>query len=183
MSELSAPAVTGNRLSLEELVLQHEVEQFLYEEAAVLDERRFHEWFDLLADELDYWMPVRSTVSRADKDKEFAKRGESAFFDEDKGLIAERIRKLETPYSWSEDPPSRTRRMLSNIRIRRLSAETVEASCNFLIYRSRFSSEENVFAGRREDTLRRVNGGWKIARRHIFLDQVSLGSANLSIFF
>ena len=51
----------GRNRSIEDVVLQHEIEQFLYREAALLDERRFHDWFALLADDLEYWMPLRTT--------------------------------------------------------------------------------------------------------------------------
>ena len=55
------PALTAS-----DMLLQYQVEQFLYHEAALLDARRFDEWYALLADDLEYWMPVRSTRSLAD---------------------------------------------------------------------------------------------------------------------
>lgn len=169
---------------LEQVLLQYEIEQFLYHEAALLDDRRFWEWFALLADDLEYWMPVRSTRSKGDESKEFAPIGGGAFFDEDKPLIAERLRKLDTGFSWAEDPPSRTRHYVSNVRIvSRASADEVRVANNFLVYRSRLAREEDLWAGWRDDVLRRTNGQWQIARRHIYIDQVSLNSKNLSIFF
>src|SRR6266704_2877996 len=97
--------------------LLREVEQFLYREARLLDERRFHEWLELLTDDLEYWMPVRTTRARGDEDNEFAKPGETAFFDDTKETIDIRVRKLDTGFSWSEDPPSRTRHLVNNVRI------------------------------------------------------------------
>ncbi len=161
-----------------------EIEQFLYEEASLLDARRFHEWLDLLTDDLEYWMPVRSTRARGDEEHEFAKPGEGAFFDETKELIKIRIQKLDTGFSWAEDPPSRTRHLVNNVRIiERLSRSDVKVACNFIVYRSRLARDEDLWVGRREDTLRKDEGVWKLAKRHIFLDQVSLQSKNLSIFF
>ncbi|HUP07706.1 MAG TPA: 3-phenylpropionate/cinnamic acid dioxygenase subunit beta [Caldimonas sp.] len=177
------PSVAASA-SLQDVLLLHEVQQFLYHEAELLDGRRYEEWYGLLADDLEYWMPVRSTRARGDEANEFTKPGESAFFDETKELMAARVRKLQTPYSWAEDPPSRTRRILSNIRILEAATDgSVKASCNFLLYRSRLADDEDVWVGRREDTLRRAGERWQIVRRHIYLDQVSLGSKNLSIFF
>jgi 3-phenylpropionate/cinnamic acid dioxygenase small subunit len=168
---------------LEDVLLQYEVEQFLAREAALLDERRFREWLDLLADDLEYWMPVRSTRSRKDRN-EFAKLGEGAFFDEDKGYMEERVRKLETPFAWSEDPPSRTRHMVTNIRIlEKMPNCELKVECNFIVYRSRLARDEDWWVGRRVDVLRRGVDDWLIVKRHIFLDQVSLRSKNLSIFF
>ncbi len=174
----------AKRNTPDDLSLQYEIEQFLYDEASLLDDRRFHEWEKLRPDDLDYWMPVRSTRARGDEENEFAKPGEGAFFDDTKATIAIRIRKLDTGFSWSEDPPSRTRHLVNNVRIiERLSGSGVKVACNFIVYRSRLASDEDLWVGRREDTLRKVDGAWKLAKRHIFLDQVSLQSKNLSIFF
>ena len=52
-----------------------------------------------------------------------------------------------------------------------------------LVYRSRLADELDIFVGRREDVLRQVNGGWKIARRTVLLDQNVLQAKNLTIFF
>lgn len=163
--------------------LQYDVEQFLYHEATLLDDRRFDDWLALLADDLEYWMPVRSTRSLGDEANEFAKPGESAFFDDDKGSMGERVRKLFTGYAWAEDPPSRTRHIVSNVCITGVEGETIDIGCNFILYRSRLANEEDLWVGRREDRLRRNGEAFIIARRHIYLDQVSLNSKNLSIFF
>jgi 3-phenylpropionate/cinnamic acid dioxygenase small subunit len=169
---------------LDDMILRHEIEEFLTYEAFLLDERRFREWNDLLTDDLEYWMPVRSARARGDEANEFAKLGEGAFFDETKELIEERIRKLETGFAWAEDPPSRTRHMTTNVRILDKSVPNeVKLTCNFLIYRGRLARDEDLWIGCRHDTLRRGGSGWKLAKRHIFLDQVSLLAKNLSIFF
>jgi 3-phenylpropionate/cinnamic acid dioxygenase small subunit len=169
--------------SLERLQLQHEIEQFLYTEAMLLDERRIDEWFELLADDLEYWMPVRTTRARGEEALEFAPFGGAAFFDDDKSSMAERVRKLHTGYAWSEDPPSRTRHCVSNVRILAVDGDDVTIGCNFILYRSRLASDEDLWVGRREDALRRTDSGWSIRKRHIYLDHVSLTAKNLSIFF
>lgn len=181
---VSQRRITGKRLSLDDVLFQQDIEQFLFDEAALLDERRYQEWFDLLSDDLEYWMPTRSTRARGDEANEFAPLGGVAFFDENKALISERIRKLDTDYSWSEDPPSRTRRIVANVRVleKRPQGEVL-VTCNLLLYRSRLARDEDMWAARREDLLRSTASGWQIARRHIFLDHVSLNSKNLSVFF
>src|SRR3954462_13677292 len=74
-----------DRETLERVVLQMEVEQFLYKEARLLDERRLKEWLELLADELDYWMPMRRNIKFGDWDMEFTKHDtEINWFDEGK---------------------------------------------------------------------------------------------------
>jgi 3-phenylpropionate/cinnamic acid dioxygenase small subunit len=163
--------------------LQYDVEQFLYYEADLIDERRLDDWLTLLADDLEYWMPVRSTRARGDEDNEFAKPGESAFFDDDKDSMQQRVRKLHTGFAWAEDPPSRTRHVVSNVRIVSTANDLIEVRCNFMLYRSRLAADEDLWVGRREDRLRRNGESFQIARRHIYLDHVSLDSKNLSVFF
>ena len=164
--------------------LQHEIEQFLYSEADLLDRHQYHEWLDLLTDDLEYWMPIRSTRALGDEENEFSKIGEGAFFDDTKEYMEERVRKLDTGFSWAEDPPSRTRHFVSNVRLLARPADNeVVVACNFMLYRSRLAKDQDIWAGRREDTLRKVGGQWKLARRHIYLDHVVLESKNLSVFF
>lgn len=166
------------------MLLQFDVEQFLYAEAALLDERRFPEWLTWLAADLEYWMPIRSTRMQNDVASEFTKPGEGALFDDDKASMEQRVRKLYTGYAWAEDPPSRTRHMVSNVRIRAVDGDEVQLDCNFFLYRSRLAADEDLWSGRREDRLRRGGpGGFTVCRRHIFLDHVSLNSKNLSVFF
>jgi len=175
---------TPRRWTLDDIALQHELEQFLYDEAALLDDRKFEDWYALLADDLEYWMPVRANLMPRDESGEFSKIGDVALFDEDKELMGQRVRKLYTGFAWSEQPQSRTRHLIANVRVLdHISAAEYKVASNFIVYRARLARDEDVWAGWREDVLRKVNGSWLIARRHIFLDQVSLGSKNLSIFF
>jgi biphenyl 2,3-dioxygenase beta subunit len=167
----------------ETLLLQYEVEQFYYQEAALLDERRFEEWLELLTSDVHYWMPIRRTVTLANADREFTKPGDMAFFDDDKALLAARVRKLATGSSWSEDPPSRTRHMIANVRVLAEAGDELVVESNFHLYRTRLDSEEDSWIGRRRDRLRRVAGELRIAERHIFLEQTLILSRNLSNFF
>jgi biphenyl 2,3-dioxygenase beta subunit len=176
--------VTRYRPTRADAGLQFELEQFLFEEASLIDERRFDEWLELLADDLDYWMPVRSTRFAGDEAAEFTRPGEVAFFDDDKTSMTQRVAKLRTGFAWSEDPPSRTRHLVANVRIvEKRSESDVTVSCNFLIYRSRLARDEDFWLGRREDALRKTGERWRVYRRHVFLDHVSLNSKNLSVFF
>src|SRR5690625_2574691 len=93
------------------------IKDFLYYEASLIDNRQFNEWEELLAEDIHYWVPIRRTLSRNDMDNEFTDKTSNSFFDENKEELIRRLRKLETGFSWSEDPPSRTRHFLSNIRI------------------------------------------------------------------
>jgi len=171
-------------LSLQErMLLQFEVEEFLKREASLLDERRLDEWLALCTDDVHYWMPIRRTVNVKDLDNEFTKPGGMAYFDDDKKTLALRIQRLAVGKAWAEDPPSRTRHMVSNVRVVAVNGNDIDVAVNFLRYRTRLDSEEDSWIGRREDRLRRENGALKLARRHIFLDQTVILSQNMSNLF
>ncbi len=176
--------------------LIREVEQFLYREARMLDNRQFHRWLDLLTDDIHYWMPVRSNrypvsskaISILDgaryEEEEVSKEGELAIMDEDKDSLTRRIDRLDTGMAWAEDPPSRTRHMISNVEIEPGASENeLTVYSNFLMYRTRAETEQDFYVGSRQDTLRKVDGQWKIAYRKIVLDQNVLLAKNVSNFF
>lgn len=159
------------------------VEQFYYDEAAMLDSRNYSDWVDLFTEDTHYFMPVRRTMTSNELEKEFTSSGAVAFFDDDKLTLEARVRKLDTGYAWAEDPPSRTRHLVTNIRVLREDDQELEVESNFHHYRTRLNSEEDSWLGVRRDVLRKENGGYKISSRKIYLEQTVLLSRNLSSFF
>ena len=173
-----------------------EVEQFLYREARLLDERRLHEWVELFTKDVRYWMPMRSNrypaeskaIGRLDQaqaaEAERVQQEELAILDETKATLQARIARLDTGMAWAEDPPSRTRHIISNIEVQEgETASEFKVYSNYLVYRTRGEIEQDFYIGRREDVLRHVDGAWKIARRKIILDQNVMLAKNVSIFF
>jgi len=188
----TGPAITGPLFGQRADRETHfEVEQFYYDEAELLDDGRFADWLELLADDLDYWMPTRTNRLRRQQALAIAARGEAAFYDETKESLAWRIRRFDSGMAWAEDPPSRTRHLVTNVVVRHIdpsrhpdfSPDDLEVRSAFLVYRNRLEREENVFAGRRIDILRRAEGGLQVARRVILLDQNVLQAKNISTFF
>jgi 3-phenylpropionate/cinnamic acid dioxygenase small subunit len=167
----------------ERALLQYEVEQFIYAEAALLDARKYREWLSLVADDIHYWMPIRRTVTNADLDREFTKLGDVAFFDDDRELLEMRVKKLEAGSAWSEDPPSRSRHLVTNVRILEVAGDLITLEACFHLYRTRLNSEVDSWVGRRVDTLRRTGEDFLLARRHLFLDQTLILSTNMSTIF
>lgn len=167
----------------ERVALQFEVEQFLYEEAAILDDRRYEDWLALLTEDIHYWVPIRRTTTARESANEFTRPGDMAFFDDDLQALKIRVAKTTRGNPWAEDPPSRTRHFVTNVRIVALEDNEIDVSLNFHLYRTRLDSEEDRWIGRREDRLRRVDGGLRLARRHVFLDQTVILSQNLSNLF
>jgi biphenyl 2,3-dioxygenase subunit beta len=159
--------------ALERLVLQHQVEQFLYREARLLDERRLDEWLDLLAEELHYWMPMRRNIKFGDWDLEFTSADtEINWFDEGKDVLAGRIRQINTGIHWPEEPVSRFEHIVTNIEIVSVERDEIHVNSKFFCYQNRLQDEVNHFVGRREDLLRRdANTAFKIVKRKIILAQ------------
>jgi biphenyl 2,3-dioxygenase beta subunit len=128
-------------------------------------------------------MPIRRTVMASDLENEFTKPGAVALFDDDRAMLELRVKKLDTGYSWSEDPPSRTRHIITNVRVLEQNGDELTVESNFHLYRTRLESDEDSWIGRRRDVLRRADGQLRIAKRHIFLEQTLIQSRNLSNFF
>lgn len=166
--------------------LQHEIEQFLFAEAEHLDWRRFEEWYDLLADDIHYYMPVRFNRTSRELDHEFSRPNEVAHFDDDKESMRIRIKRLRTNMAWAEEPPSRTRHIISNVRIGGGGVkDAYDVRSAFLVYRNRMERDVDLFAGERHDRIIRSDTplGWSITRRTIYLDQATILAKNISIFF
>ena len=181
--------MTDDHEAMAHLLLKQEMESFLYHEAELLDERRYEEWLDLLADDVRYWMPIRRNVKFGELEREFTREGQDInWFDEGKDTLTRRVQQILTGVHWAEEPLSRICHMISNIQLLHVSPSALEpvevtVKCRFLIYRNRVETETDILVGKREDILRRVNGQWKIAQRKIVLDQNVLLAKNLTFFF
>ena len=103
--------------------IHFQVEQFYYTEAELLDDGRFTDWLDLLADDLDYWMPTRTNRLRRQQALSISARGEAAFYDETKESLAWRIRRFDSGMAWAEDPPSRTRHLVTNVVVHHVDSD------------------------------------------------------------
>ncbi|HVQ12857.1 MAG TPA: 3-phenylpropionate/cinnamic acid dioxygenase subunit beta [Vicinamibacterales bacterium] len=173
-----------------------DVEQFLFREAHLLDERRFQEWLGLLADDIRYWMPTMgrhyggSTKAFAPLEQdqrerpEFSGEDELAILDETKDSLARRVARLDSGMAWSEEPPSRTCRFISNVIVDESDTNAgLIVRSNFILYRTRGELERDFYVGSRQDVLRSAGGSWKIAYRKILVPQNVLAAKNISNFF
>lgn len=168
----------------EDIRLHFEVQRFYAVEAQLLDQHRYADWLELFADDLHYWAPVRTNRLRRQQALADGSPGEVAIFDETKASLAWRIRRFDSGMAWAEDPPSRTRHLITNVTVRPGDepGEYVAESA-FLCYRNRLEREVDLYAGGRTDVLRRTeDGGLSIARRTILLDQNVLLAKNISTF-
>jgi 3-phenylpropionate/cinnamic acid dioxygenase small subunit len=171
------------------LLLRQEIEDFLYHEAELLDERLYEEWLALIAEDIRYWVPMRRNVKVGEHEREFTRADHDInWFDEGKETLERRVRQILTGIHWAEEPVSRISHMISNVQLLEIrpspaAPAEVLVKCRFLIYRNRVETETDLLVGKREDLLRRTDSGWQIARRKIILDQNVLMVKNLTFFF
>lgn len=166
-----------------------ECEEFLYHTAELLDDRRLTDWHDLVTEDITYRVPVRTTRERSNE-SEFS---DTAYLmKEDWGTLKVRTERMENDFAWSEDPPSRTRRQVTNVRVTDVGDDEVELKNNLVIVRSRKEETDPEFLTmERHDTLRRVadgyvppsggDPGFKLATRCVLLDHTVIPTNSLSI--
>jgi len=155
--------------------------EFLYLEAELLDARRFRDWLDLISKDVDYRVPVRTSREDADHAVAFSERAFHMI--ETWGSLEVRVKRFETGFAWSEIPPSRTRRFVSNVRVRGTDlASEVDVRSNLLVYRARGDMPPELLCGERHDVLREEEGQWRLLRRMVLLDHTSLPAQNLGVF-
>src|SRR4051794_36326035 len=150
-------------------VSRAEVEDFLFYEAELLDSWRLDDWLGLLTEDVGYFVPPND---KPDADHRFT----LFTIADDIVRLRERIIRLKDPNCHAEYPPSRTRRLITNVRITGLEDDMISASANFSIHRYRRGGAHQEFVGRYRYKLRRQGGTLKIAERRAILDAEELGA-------
>lgn len=169
---------------LAQLKTHHEVSQWLYREARLLDEEKFRDWLALLAPDIHYWLPLRENRFRRDRRAEPGPDNSASVYNDDLFDLELRIKRFETGLVWSEDPAPRVNRMVTNIEVIAGAEEnTLTAYSNVSICRSRRQDEEFTFNAKRRDRFRRIDGEWKLSRRHILVTHHVFLDENVSVFF
>jgi len=155
--------------------------QWLVDEAYLLDGQQYESWLDLLTDDIHYHMPVRVTTALG---AGFDTAPGMAHFDEDKYSLSRRVARFMTEHAWTEDPPSRLRHHITNVRtVATGDPDHLVVDSGVLLYRSRGDVREAaLISAGREDLLRRSGDGWQLARRTILVDDSVLRTQNLAIF-
>lgn len=159
----------------------YEVVCFLNLEAELLDRHRYPEWLKLMSEDIRYRMPVQVTT-QADVSGEVL--GGMAHFDEDAHSLSKRVQRLMGGHAWTENPPSRTRRYVTNVRCSKGGSEDELVVRSYvLLFRSRLDVRAAEWVSvERDDTLRRVDGALRLADRLITVDEAVLRTQNLAVF-
>ncbi len=187
---MSDATATGDD-ALQRLLLRDEVERFLDHEAELLDEGRLDEWLDVLTDDVVYQVPVRINREQTGESRVTGVRTDSFHLDENRDSLEMRVDRIATGFAWAEEPPSRLRHLVGNVRVSEPrptdegdGGEEVDVRSNVLVYRSRGDrSDHDLLSAERHDVLRRVDGGLRLARRWVVLDSTVVPTLNLAFFF
>jgi 3-phenylpropionate/cinnamic acid dioxygenase small subunit len=166
----------------------HEVSEFLNLEADLLDSWQFTEWLSMFAPDVHYWAPVRENRQMKEMDDEMYPPGTAAHFDETLEMLGQRVRRVLSTRAWAESPPSRTRHLVTNVRVFPAGApsdDTYNVESSFLVYRSNGERYQDQVVGKRFDVIRRTASkyNFQIAKRAVVFDMATLLVKNLSLFY
>lgn len=177
---MEAETTSPNAVSTELLL---SLQQTLYKEARLMDQERYSEWVEMLAEDLHYFMPGIETRYRRDKTDQLTDLTRMAYYNDGLDDLKKRLRRLETGTAWSEDPATRYTHLITNVEVERTDQDDqFLVYSNFLAYRNRNERDQDTLVGNREDIWRRKDGGFELVKRLIVLKQNILLSKNLNVY-
>jgi ethylbenzene dioxygenase beta subunit len=162
--------------------LRHEVEQFLYLEARLLDDEAYADWLELLTEDFHYWVPGIENRGRKDPLGTHTV-GHMAYFDDTKLDLMRRVKRFTSDTAWSENPPTKQFHSITNVELAPAErADEVLVHSLTTVYRGRYEGTGDILYGRRQDLLRRVDTTLRLARRTVLISHNTLQSKNLNTF-
>lgn len=173
-------------LTVDDLLLAREVEEFLYREADTIDNRHFEEWLDFFTDDIRYWVPIRRNLEFKKRFEDATDDHQTAWIDDNRMTLVARVYQVMTKLHWAEEPLSRVSHLVTNVFVDRVEqgalGEEIVVRSKLLVHRSRMEEAGEMLVGKREDRIRRTDEGLKICWRKILIDQATLSAKNLSFF-
>jgi len=148
-----------------------QIADFLYEEAALLDERRFEEWLELFTEDAVYWIPQAADAPDPGRDVSIAY--------DDRRRLHERVLRLSTGFAYSQDPPSRTSHLVGNIRVTGEAHGALEIASSLIVAEVRRGAQ-HLYAGRVEHALVPAGDGYRIRRKVVRLVNSDVPLGNLT---
>jgi p-cumate 2,3-dioxygenase subunit beta len=143
-----------------------EIERFLIDEAALLDEWRLEEWLALMAPDARYLVPPLDAPDADHRDTLF-------LIADDRRTLGSRVRQLLSGTTWAENPRSRTRRLITNVRLLAAEGEEARVTANFAVWRFQHEATD-VYVGRYLHVLVRGPSGPLFRERRAVLDLETL---------
>lgn len=160
--------------------LENACETVLKIEAEYLDDRRFEDWLEMLDADLVYEVPVRTLRENWQGDGISTR---AFYMKEDVASIETRVRRLRSQFAWAESPSTRTRRLVSNIRLVKQDGALLSIRSNVAIFCYKGeAAQPQILTADRRDEWRITDQGPRLVRRISILDSAVLGLEALSIF-
>ena len=150
-------------------VRYEDVLNFLFQEAALLDEWRLNEWEKLLTDDATYYVPPNDQPDGDHRSTLFT-------IADDRERIRQRVIRIMDPNCHAESPPSRTRRMINNVRILASEGDEITVAANFVCYRFRRGERVREYVGGYRYRLKCAGDSFLIKERRVVIDAHELGS-------
>ncbi|MEM0173415.1 MAG: aromatic-ring-hydroxylating dioxygenase subunit beta [Sulfolobaceae archaeon] len=149
---------------------------FLYNEAMLLDEKRYKDWLGLLTENFEYRIFLVDFVPYTTEGPKLI-----TILDEDRKSIERRINRLYTEYAWAEDPQSHTLRVVSNVIVEGKVENTYNVRSYLILHRDRGDLRNEVFYARRNDKIVKIDGKFKLSKRDVIIMESILRERNISI--
>jgi p-cumate 2,3-dioxygenase subunit beta len=144
-----------------------DVETFLFDEAAILDEWMLDDWLEFFDERSVYLVPTTDNPGGHPEADQFV------IADDYDGIRA-RVRRLKSRKAHAENPRSRTRRLITNVRLERLDADgAAHVTASFLVYRIKYGLTTQ-FVGQYRHVLVQADGKLRFRRRVAVIDQEAL---------
>lgn len=158
----------------------YRIKQFLTYEAELLDTFALEEWLTLLDQDITLEVPVRTAQDPGSERSEFSE--ESSYLREDYEMIRERVGRLKKEYAWSENPRSRVRHVIGNVRVLETDDDELTVMNNQHVFRSYGDTpDHDLLSAQRHTVLREIDDGFSIADRTVYLDHSILNTKNLTL--
>ncbi len=181
-------------MSHEKITLEdyHRITQFYFHEARLLDDRQYQQWLALLSEDIIYTMPARHTpmLDAAKRETEallniqqdVSQGLEPPLRDDNFFTLSIRVMRSFKLNSWTDNPPPRTTRLVSNIEAVP-TADGFEVRSNLMLALSRYGMDNTIYTARRNDVIRPEGQGFKIAKRTVLLDWSVITAPSVGLFF
>jgi 3-phenylpropionate/cinnamic acid dioxygenase small subunit len=169
------------------------INRFYFREARLLDDRCYQQWLALLSDKIEYIVPARHVVQLdhakreteafLNREQEFNVAGEPPLRDEKYLHLMIRVMRSLKMVAWTENPPARTRRNVSNIELIEENGNTVSVFSNTLLYYSRHERSDYLYSYQRRDVLEKSGEDFRIVQREVLLDNGLVPAPSAGLFF
>ena len=144
-------------------ITRAQAEDLLFEEADLLDQWKLEDWLALYTADASYLVPSTDLPPGADPAKALF------YIADDRMRLEQRVARLLKKTAHAEQPRSRTRHLVSNVRVAAAVGDETPVSAAFVTFRTK-NAVTDTFMGRLLLRLKRVDGALRIREKRCELD-------------